>query len=125
MKTLVSTLLRLLNSQIIDIVMTILQGAPSVFLERVENEENGDRRITMTINSLPAPCHIQWSAKRKGNDTFTLIDINNEQFKGTTVSLPHPVLVVRQKGQIENTWFRIDVTNFIGKTMQDISSKKY
>lgn len=94
-------------------------------MERVENEENGDRRITMTIKSLPAPCHIQWSAKRKENDTFTLIDINTEQFKGTTVSLPHPVLVVRQKDQLENTWFRIDVTNFIGKTMHDISSKKY
>lgn len=79
----------------------------------------------MTVKSLPSPCHVQWSAKRKDDKNFTPIDINTEEYKGTTISFPHPVLVVRQKGQIENTWFRIDVTNFIGKTMQDISSKKY
>lgn len=78
----------------------------------------------MTIKSLPSPCHVQWSAKRKDDENFTLIDINTEEYKGTTISFPHPVLVVRQKDQLEKNCFQITVTNFIGKTVQEISGKK-
>lgn len=88
--------------------------------EKNENEQNGGQLITVTINSIPAPCHVQWSAKGKEEDTFKPIDINAEEYKGTTVTLPYPVLFVRQKNQLENICFRIKVTNFIGKTGQDI-----
>lgn len=78
----------------------------------------------MTIKSLPSPCHVQWSAKRKDDENFTPIDINTEEYKGTTISFPHPVLVVRQKDQLEKNCFQITVTNFIGKTVQKISGTK-
>lgn len=66
---------------------------------------------------------MQWSAKCKEGDTFTAIDINAEEFKGTTVSFPHPVLVVRQSDILDGNYFRIEVTNFIGKTEQEISGQ--
>lgn len=58
----------------------------------------------MTITSFPAPCQIQWNTKRKDDhDTFTPIDINAEEYDGTTVTFPHPVLVVRHRDQLEKT----------------------
>lgn len=55
----------------------------------------------MTITSFPAPYQIQWNAKSKDDDTFTPIDINAEEYDGTTVTFPNPVLVVRQRDQLE------------------------
>lgn len=98
-------------------------GVPSVFLEKIE-DENGGQSITMTIESFPVPFHVQWSAKRKDEDIFTPIDIISDEYKGTTVSFPHPVLFLRQGCQLEKYCFQIEVTNFIGKTVQKISGKK-
>lgn len=78
----------------------------------------------MSIKSFPAPCHVQWSAKSRDDSTFTPFDIYTEEYEGTTVSFPHPVLVVRQRNQLEKYCFQIQVTNFIGKTVQEISGKK-
>lgn len=64
---------------------------------------------------------MQWSAKKKEDDTFVQIDIYAKEYEGTTVTLPHPVLFVKQEDQLENICFRIEVTNFIGNTQQDIS----
>lgn len=93
-------------------------------MEKTENENNGGQRIFVTIKSTPAPFHVQWSAKsQKEYDTFTPIDINAEEYKGTTVSFPHPMLFVRQKDQLQKNCFQIEVTNFIGKTVHEISGK--
>lgn len=97
-------------------------GLPFVSEEKNKNEKNRGQWITVTIKSVPAPCHVQWRAKRKEEDTFTPIDINAEEYKGTTVTLPNPVLCLRQKDQEENC-FQIEVTNFIGKTWQNVSGK--
>lgn len=78
----------------------------------------------MTITSFPAPCQIRWNAKRKDDDTFTPIDINADEYNGTTVTFPHPMLVVRQRDQLENNCYQIEVTNFIGKIVQTISGRK-
>lgn len=78
----------------------------------------------MTIESFPVPHHVQWSAKSKDEEIFTPININAEEYKGTTVSFPHPVLVVRQGDQLEKTCYQIEVANFIGKTVLEISCKK-
>lgn len=102
----------------------MLLAIPNVSGENNEDEENGSRRITVTIKSLPPPRHVQWTAKSTDDDTFTPIDINAKEYKGTTVSFPHPVLVVRQADLLEKKCFRIEVTNFIGKTMHEISGKK-
>lgn len=78
----------------------------------------------MTITSFPAPYQIQWNAKSKDDDTFTPIDINADEYDGTTVTFPNPVLVVRQRDQLEKKCYQIEVTNFIGKTVQTISGRK-
>lgn len=96
-------------------------GIPKVSEEKVENEDKGGLWITVTIKSIPEPCHVQWSSKRNEDDAFAPIDINAKEYKGTTVTLPHPVLFVKQKDQLENICFRIEVSNFIGSTQQDIS----
>lgn len=101
-----------------------LQGYPIIFLEKIEDTKNGRHSITVMIESLPAPYHVQWSSKNKDDEHYTPIDINTEEYEGTTVSFPHPVLVVRQKDQLEINCFKIEVTNFIGKTVHDISGKK-
>lgn len=96
-----------------------------MFEEKNEDIENGGQRVTLTIRSLPTPWFIQWSARKKGDDSFKPIDINAKEYKGTTVSFPHPVLVLSQRDQLENYCFQIEVTNFIGKTMLEISGKKH
>lgn len=78
----------------------------------------------MTITSFPTPCQIQWNATSKNSDTFTPIDISAEEYDGTTVTFPHPVLVVRQRDQLEKNCYQIEVTNFIGKIVQTISGRK-
>lgn len=92
-------------------------------MEKNENEKNGGQRITVAIKSFPAPCLVQWSAKCK-NDIFKPVDINAEEYKGTTVSFPHPVLVVKKADMLDKLCLRLDVTNFIGKTKYEISGKK-
>lgn len=101
-----------------------LQGIPIIFLEKIEDKNNGCHSITVMIKSLPAPYHVQWSAKSKDEEHYTPIDINTEEYEGTTVSFPHPVLVVRHRDQLEKNCFKIEVTNFIGKTVHEISGKK-
>lgn len=101
-----------------------LQGYPIIFLEKIEDKYNGRHNISVMIESLPAPYHVQWSSKNKDDEHYTPIDINTEEYEGTTVSFPHPVLVVRQKYQLEKNCFKIEVTNFIGKTVHEISGKK-
>lgn len=89
-------------------------------MEKIEDENNGGQRISVMIKSYPAPCLVQWRAKCQDGDYFAPIDINAEEYKGTTVSFPHSVLVVRQSDLFEKKCFRIEVTNFIGKTLQEI-----
>lgn len=100
-----------------------LQGIPGVFVENIEDDNNGGQKISVTIKSLPVPYHVQWIAKSKDDDSCTPIDIYTEEYTGSTVSFPHPVLVVRQRGQLEEKCFQIEVTNFIGKTVKEISGK--
>lgn len=100
------------------------QGNPVIFLEKIEDKKNGRHSITVMIKSLPAPYHVQWSAKNKDDEHYTPIDINTKEYEGTTVSFPYSVLVVKQRDQLEKKCFKIEVTNFIGKTVHEISGKK-
>lgn len=93
-------------------------------MEKIEDKENEGQMITVKIKSFPAPFNVQWSVKSKNDENFRPIDINTKEYEGTTVSFPHPLLVVRQKDQLEKNCFKIEVTNFIGKTEQEISGKK-
>lgn len=79
----------------------------------------------MTIKSIPEPLLVQWRKREKKDDTFQPINANADEFKGSSCSFPHPVLVVKQREQLENFDFQIKIKNFIGtckKTIQGIRS---
>lgn len=103
----------------------LLKGRPSLLLEKQEDENTGRQRFTLTIQSFPAPCHIQWSAKVNDDDIFIPVDINAKEYKGTTEYLPHPVLVVNQGNQLEKYTYKIEVESFVGSTIEVFSGKKH
>lgn len=86
-------------------------------MERTENKEKGSQKFTATIKSVPTPFEIYWSRKGICDDRFQLIDESDEEYKGTTNSLPHPVLVLNQKHQLENNSYQLTVKNFVGSTV--------
>lgn len=102
-----------------------LKGPPSLLLEKQNDENTGSQRFTLKIQSFPAPCFIQWSAKVNDDDIFTPIDMNTEEYKGTTKHLPSPVLVVNQGNQLEKDAFKIEVKSFVGSTIEIFSGKKH
>lgn len=50
----------------------------------------------------------------KKNNSFEVIDVGVEDYKGTSNSLPHPVLVINHSKQLQTHLFQIEVRNFIG-----------
>lgn len=98
---------------------------PSIYTEKINRESNDATCMCFmaTIESIPGVCHVQWSVKDKNDDTFRPIDLNTEEYKGTSISLPHPVLVVKGKRCLENHCFQIEVTNFVGISTKSIKSK--
>lgn len=91
-------------------------------MERSENPD-GSQSYTAMIDSVPAAYRAQWNVKDTDNDTFTPIDVTGEVYKGTSNSLPCPVLVVKRKELSENKCFQIEVQNFVGKSITEISGK--
>lgn len=87
-------------------------------------KKNSGFWFTVTIQSIPSPDFAQWSIKEKSSHTFTPIDENAEEFKGTSNTLPHPVLVVKPKTDLENYSFQIEVRNFIGSCKNITPGKK-
>lgn len=67
-----------------------LTDIPQVFLKRSENQD-GSQVFTAVIQSIPAAYRAQWKVKGKDDDTFIPVDVNVEEYKGTTNSLPRPV----------------------------------
>lgn len=101
----------------------IFEGKPDVFFERPVMKTDGSQWFPVTIQATPAPFSVLWSAKISDDDRFKSIDINACEYKGTTNSFPRPMLVVNQKEQLENNTYRIEVENFIGKTVKKIPGK--
>lgn len=58
--------------------------------------------------------------KEKNDDTVQLINVNAEEYKGSSSSLPKPVLVVKQRELLENVNFQIEVQSFVGKCKKTI-----
>lgn len=99
-----------------------LQDAPDVSFDKI-NKEDGSQWFVATIQSIPAPCFVQWSLKSMNDDMFTPIDVNSEDYKGTLNTLPHPVLVVKNSNQFEINSYQIEVANFVGSTIKNIGRK--
>lgn len=96
-------------------------GVPNVKLEGLENEESGIHCFRATIKATPSPYSVQWSKKGNYEDEFKPLDADAEEFKGTTNNLPHPKLVVKDRNLLENNCFQIEVSNFVGYTIEKIS----
>lgn len=77
----------------------------------------------MAITATPAPCRVQWSKKDNNEDEFRRIDVDAEEYRGTTNYLPHPKLVVKDRNLLENNCFQIEVSNFVGSTVAIITGE--
>lgn len=89
-------------------------------MAKFDRKKDGSQWFTVAIQSIPEPLLVQWSKKEKNGDTVQLINVNAEEYKGSSRSLPQPVLVVKQRELLENFNFQIEVQNFVGtceKTM--------
>lgn len=97
-------------------------GEPEIYIERHEKTD-GRWWFTAKIKSIPEAYHVQWKVKRNGHEDFSLIDVNDPKYKGTSHSLYFPVLVVKEKELLENQSFHIKVDNFIGSSTKQIFGK--
>lgn len=79
-------------------------------------KETGDGGLCfmMTMKSVPVPNYVQWKKKKNNSKTYEFLNLNDAEFKGTTNSFPHPVLVLRHKDTLTNYSFKIEVQNLIG-----------
>lgn len=102
--------------------LCILTDKPQINLERRENS-NGSLVFSAKIESIPAANLAQWKVKGKDDNTYTPVNCNAEEYKGTSNSLPCPVLVIKQKELLGNMCFVIEVDNFVGNCVKEISCK--
>lgn len=86
----------------------------------MEWKDDGSLWVTVTIQAIPAPYFVRWNKKDKTCKTFVPINQNLEEFKGTSNTLPHPVLVVQPSIDLRNYCFQIEVHNFIGSCCRKI-----
>lgn len=98
---------------------------PEIVLEECEEGCDSCQIFPVTIKSIPTAYNVQWQVANKQSDTLTPLDENAEEYRGTTNSIPHPVLVVRRKEQLKNNIYQIKVQNFIGGRIKKISSMIY
>lgn len=97
---------------------------PEVFLGKYDKKEDGSLSFTMTIKSVPVPNAVQWRMIENGSDTFEPINVNASEYKGTSNTFPHPVLVIKHVEKIENCSFEIEVKNLIGTVKKRIPGNK-
>lgn len=100
----------------------IVLGAPEIVLEECEEGSDGCQIFPVTIKSIPTAYNVQWQVANKQSDTLTPLNENAEEYRGTTKSIPHSVLVVRREEQLKNNIYQIKVQNFIGGRIKKISS---
>lgn len=100
-----------------------LTDIPEVIFAKFEKED-GTQWVTVTIKSIPEPVLVQWRKRERNSDRFQPINVNAEEFKGSSCSFPHPVLVVKLKEQVENFHFQIKIKNFIGTCKKTIQGKR-
>lgn len=93
-------------------------------LERQETRKDGSYLLKVTIQSNPAPCSIEWSVKKKTDTTFRTIKTRDAEYRGTSISYPHPVLKVQRSELYGSSCFKIEVNNVIGITTKVFAGKK-
>lgn len=99
----------------------IVLGIPNVTVKKRETQEDDSTSFVVTIESFPAPFAVQWMLKDKYTNTFSLIDVSDENYMGTINTLPNPVLVVKNHTQLRNNMYQIKITNYVGSTVKKCS----
>lgn len=94
---------------------------PKITVDRKrKNDEMGTKMFVVSIESFLAVSYAQWSKKNNDDNSFTPVDVNAEDYKGTSNSLPCPVLVFKQKQKELTQCFQIAVTNSVGTSYKMI-----
>lgn len=102
-----------------------LIAVPEVLLENFQRQEDGRWRFTMTINSVPTPHYVQWSIKKNTSETFQPLNVNAEEYKGTSWLFPHPVLIIQHIKRQKSCVFELEVKNRIGRATKQMQGKCY
>lgn len=90
-------------------------------MKKRETQEDGSTSFVVTIESFPVPFAVQWMFKDKYTNTVSPIDVSDENYKGTINSLPNPVLVVKNHTLLRNNIYQIEITNYVGSTVEQVS----
>lgn len=101
-----------------------LIAVPEVLLDNFQRQEDGRWRFTMTINSVPTPQYVQWSIKNT-SETFQPLNVNAEEYKGTSSLFPHPVLIIQHIERQKSCVFELEVKNRIGRATKQMQGKCY
>lgn len=102
--------------------MWFISDLPVIRIERLEHSD-GSMHFTAKIKSVPTAYHVQWKVRRNCDEKFSLIDVNEPEYIGTSNSLRCPVLVVNKKELLQTQCFHIKVDNFIGSSTEEIFGK--
>lgn len=94
-------------------------GKPQIYLEKTEDID-GCLVFSAVIESIPSANHAQWKVKGSEDDDYKQVKSNADEYKDISNSLPQPVLVIKKKELLKNKSFRIEVENFVGKSVKDI-----
>lgn len=97
----------------------------NILAEKDRMEDDECKCFSVDIKSIPSATRAQWFIKSKGDDTFAPLDVHAAEYQGSTNSLPHPKLALKGKDQLERNCYQIEVTNFVGSTVEEISENIY
>lgn len=97
-------------------------AVPEVLLDNFKRQEDGRWRFTMTINSVPTPHYVQWSIKNT-SETFQPLNVNAEEYKGTSSLFPHPVLIIQHIERQKSCVFELEVKNRIGRATKQMQGE--
>lgn len=71
------------------------------------------------IKSIPVALRAEWKVRQEPSGDLQVIDTHNPLYRGSTVALPRPRLVVNRYGSEQLQSFQLEVFNFIGSSRRD------
>ncbi|XP_062568434.1 contactin-3-like [Saccostrea cucullata] len=93
----------------------VILAVPNVkLLMRDRDIGNKVLKVQASIKSVPDAFMIEWKVKMTPGDEFRPINIHDETYMGSTISLPNPLLIVNKYNTKNLQSYRIEVTNFLG-----------
>ncbi|XP_062572223.1 uncharacterized protein LOC134234179 [Saccostrea cucullata] len=96
-------------------------GNPIVQNGNYEKDEETDKiTCTVVVESIPDALTAEWRVQQTPEEDFQPIDVHDSTYRGSTVSLPQPVLIVHEYSKKQGQQFQISVSNFIGETKEVI-----